>query len=103
MFVETIIITGDRPRADIGGLADPRIADIAQMIDLCAFLDAGFLDFNEIADFRARPDFGPRTQTAIGADIRMGAWLAGEFASISPMRVSTSACETSRPYAAMNA
>src|SRR5690606_27640572 len=68
ILAETVVVAGDRAGADIGFGTDAGIADIGQVIDLGAGLDARLLHLDEIADMRLRPDLGARTQPRVRAD-----------------------------------
>src|SRR5690606_23439032 len=52
ILAETVVVAGDRAGADIGFGTDAGIADIGQVIDLGAGLDARLLHLDEIADMR---------------------------------------------------
>ena len=56
--------------------ADPRVADIAQMVRLGAFLDDGVLDLDEVADMRVLGDLRTRPQPRERPDPRAAADVA---------------------------
>src|SRR5258706_974201 len=76
MLVVAVVIAGDGPGADIAGGANPRIADIGQMIGFDALLQTRVLYFDEIADMhrffqhRAGPEARERSHDGAGADFR---------------------------------
>ncbi len=68
VLVEAVVIAGDGPCPDIRARTDPRIANIGQMVDLCAGLDFSFFGLDKIADMHITADFGARTDTREGTD-----------------------------------
>jgi hypothetical protein len=50
MLVGTIIITGDRTRADIDPLTDRTVAHVRQVVCFCVGTEAAIFDLDEIAD-----------------------------------------------------
>jgi hypothetical protein len=71
MFVVAVIIDGYDTAADVGVLANRRVAEIAQMARLGAAPQPRLLGFHEIADtvmafkLRAGPEVGKRTDFAV--------------------------------------
>ncbi len=76
MLVGAIVIACDRAGADVDVLADSRVADVAQVIDLTAVADFALLDLDEVAnldlvrELDAGPDPGKGTDLAIGPGCR---------------------------------
>src|SRR3546814_16353479 len=66
------IVAGDGPRADVGVGPDAGVADIAQVIGLCARAERCGLHLHEIADARLLADHRARPQAGIRADLRAG-------------------------------
>src|SRR3546814_19122519 len=72
VFQEAVIVAGDGPRADVGVGPDAGVADIAQVIGLCARAERCGLHLHEIADARLLADHRARTQAGLRADLRAG-------------------------------
>src|SRR3546814_17330299 len=72
VFQEAVIVAGDGPRADVGVGPDAGVADIAQVIGLCARAESCCLHLHDIADSRLPADPRPQTQAGISADLRAG-------------------------------
>src|SRR6202030_2092935 len=70
---KAVVVAGDRSRPDVGARADTGIADIAQMIDLRAGLDARRLDLHEVSDLGFAGDLSARAKPGIRPDRRAGA------------------------------
>ena len=51
VFVRAVVVANDGAGTDIDVAANGRIADVCQMVDLAAFVDGRFFDFDEVADF----------------------------------------------------
>ena len=64
---DAVVVAGDGAGADVGAGADPRVADVGEVVDLGAFLDDGVLDLDEVADVRR-----PRRSRRRGAAGRTG-------------------------------
>src|SRR5207244_11130785 len=62
MLVSAVVIAGDRAGADVHALADPGIAEVAEMIRLGALPQLGFFHLDEIADLGRATDHRPRPQ-----------------------------------------
>src|SRR5207247_349133 len=83
ILFEAIIIAGDRAGTDVGPCADFSVADIAQVVDLCAFANLSLLQFDEIADLgafsqaRSGPDPCKRADARFCADSRAFAMAEG--------------------------
>ena len=69
LFV-SVIVAGDRSRADIRFGSHRCVADIGQVVDFCACADLAVLDLDEITDMRVCADDGAGAQAGIGADDR---------------------------------
>src|SRR3546814_8825669 len=65
VFQEAVIVAGDGPRADVGVGPDAGVADIAQVIGLCARAERCGLHLHEIADARLLADHRARPQAGI--------------------------------------
>src|ERR1041385_7388910 len=63
-----VVIAEDRPRPDIGAVANIAVADIGEMVGLSALPDLGLLHLDEIADARFRPKLRARPQPRKWAD-----------------------------------
>src|SRR5215216_2887575 len=63
VFAESVPVRGDRAGADVGLLADLRVADVGQVRDLAPGADLGALDLDE------RPRLGPLAQRRPRADV----------------------------------
>src|SRR6202034_4593227 len=70
---DTVVVAGDRASADIRARADGRVAKIAQMPGFRAFMDHGFLNFDEVSDVDACTDVGSGTQAREWTDVGGGA------------------------------
>src|SRR5581483_7793876 len=68
MFVDAVVVAGDRPGADVHAGTDAGVAEIGQMVRLGAFADRAVLHFDEVADMRATRDFGAGAQSRERAD-----------------------------------
>src|SRR5438093_11364370 len=62
MLAIAVVIAGDRAGADVHALADPGIAEVAEMIRLGALTQLGFFHLDEIADLGRATDHRPRSQ-----------------------------------------
>jgi len=62
VLVQAIVVAGDDPGADVGALADLRIAQISQVTGLCALAQLRLLGFNKVAHMRVFADLAPRPQ-----------------------------------------
>ena len=49
---DAVVVAGDGAGADVGAGADPRVADIGEVVGLGALLDDRVLDLDEVADVR---------------------------------------------------
>jgi hypothetical protein len=92
MLVLAVIIAGDGARTDIGASANLGIADVAEVIDLCAFADPGFLDFTKIADLGLGANSAPGLSLAKGPiwawapTVVPSRWLKACMTALSPTR-----------------
>ena len=68
IFEIAIIVAGDRARTDVRFCADLDIAQIGQVIGLCAFVQMRLLGFDEIADLGLFLEHCAGTQSGEGAD-----------------------------------
>src|SRR6185437_8332837 len=62
-LVHAVVVAGDGAGADVDAAADLGIAQVAEMVGLAAFADAGFLDLDEVAHVHAGGEFGAGAQT----------------------------------------
>ena len=67
-FVNTVIIAGDRPGADIGPGPDRAVADVGEVVRLDPGPEAGLLDLDKIADMHALFEHGAGAQPRERAD-----------------------------------
>ena len=70
VFVLSVIVAGNRAGADVHIATDFRIADVAEMTNVCALPDNAVLDFNEIAHCYAVGEFRAGAQATRRADSR---------------------------------
>src|SRR5262249_21842269 len=68
MLGHAVVIAGDGPGPDVGALPDPGISQVAEMVRLCAGLDHGRLDLDEVPDLRLGADLGPGSQPGEWSD-----------------------------------
>src|SRR5690606_21486166 len=69
---ETIIIAGDRSRANVGLCPDMGVANVGQVVDLRALVESGVLDLTEIADLGGRGNARAGTQAREWANLGIG-------------------------------
>ncbi len=60
VFVEAVIIHGDRAAGEIGARADIGVADIAEMAGLHTFMQVGILDLDKVTNLDLGPTNGSR-------------------------------------------
>ena len=72
MFINPIIITGDRPRADIGTCTDFSIANVSEMVGLCALAEVTVLHFNKVSNLGLCRKLRARSQSGIGPNLAIG-------------------------------
>lgn len=76
-FIDTVVIAGNGASTNIHLIANFSVAHIAEVIDLAAFANHGFLDFHKVADpgfflkFGAWPQSGKRANLTPGSDNRI--------------------------------
>ena len=76
-LLHAVEIAGDGARADVGRLPHRRVADVGEVVHLCALADARLLDLDEVADVhirpqrRAGPEAGVRPDDRAFADLRV--------------------------------
>ena len=93
VFAEAVVIAGDRAGADIGLLANGRIADIGQVIGLGALAEVGLLHLDEIADLGVLAEPRPGRSRANGPTSRPSPivapsiWLKARI--VAPSAIST--------------
>ena len=68
MLHHTVIVAGDRARADVAAFPDRGVADVGQVIYFSTFRDGGVFHFDKIADAHVFGQFRTGAQTGIGAD-----------------------------------
>src|SRR2546422_2218724 len=69
VLVLAVVVASDCARADVDIAADPCVADVAEVADLCAGAKTRRLDFDEIADVDVLLQVGAGAQVAEGADV----------------------------------
>ena len=70
MLVDAVIVTSNRPGADIDPLPDTGIADVAQVWNLGPFADDRLLNLHEVSNL------GPLVKLSVGPQVRVGPDLA---------------------------
>ncbi len=72
VFVRTVVVRDDGSRTKVDALADPRIADVSQVVGLGTCAHLGVLDLDEIADVHAAGESGGRSESRERADVARG-------------------------------
>ena len=68
IFVEAVVVTGNRACADVALAPDLRVAQVGEVHSLGAFADGAFLQFDKIADTRVRLQMIIRPKAREGPD-----------------------------------
>ena len=70
VLVHAVVVAGDGAGADIGSFADLRVAEVGEMVGLCALAEPRLFGLDKVAHVRVFADFASGAQVGKGADLR---------------------------------